>query len=196
MTPPQRTHGPDTSAEFFERLYKKAGDPWNFRHSAYERERYEAIINGIVGRHYRSAFEPGCSIGELTALLAPLCDSLDAMDFSDSAVATASRRCKQYPQVQIRQGALPGDIPAQPFELIVFSEIGYYFDLPVLANIATRLWAQLEPGGVLIACHWLGHSSDHQLHGQVVHSVLRSVLGEPANLNRPDQWYTLQRWQK
>lgn len=196
MTSPTLPSGPDTSPEFFERLYQSSEDPWDFRHSIYERDRYRAIVASINDRQYRSAFEPGCAIGELTAMLAPLCQSLEAIDFSASAVETARHRCRDYPQVQVHQGALPEDMPPGPCELIVFSEIGYYFTPEDLESLVVQLGSILEPGGRLIACHWLGHSEDHQLHGTEVHEILRRVLGDQTDLKSPDHGYTLQRWSK
>lgn len=187
---------PDTSAEFFEHLYQRSTDPWDFRHSAYERDRYAAIIASLDGRQYRSVFEPGCAIGELTALLAPFCQSLEAIDFSATAVEKARTRCRDYPHVHVRQGALPEDVPTQTCDLIVFSEVGYYFTGDELTALVARLWATLEPGGHLVACHWLGHSDDHQLHGAEVHEIIGQVLQRPGDLKLPDEGYTLQRWSK
>lgn len=196
MSSDKRQHGPDTSPAFFERLYQSSEDPWNFRHSTYERERYAAICHSLADREYQSAFEPGCAIGELTAMLAPLCRSLEAIDFSASAVETARHRCRDYPHVDIHKGALPEDVPEGPVDLIVFSEIGYYFTPEALESLIIQLWSILEPGGRLIACHWLGHSDDHQLHGTEVHDILGHVLGAPVGPKTVNDGYTLQRWSK
>lgn len=109
---------------------------------------------------------------------------------------TARLRCRDYPQVHIRQGALPVDVPARQCDLIVFSEVGYYFNPDDLESLVLQLWSALEPGGRLIACHWLGHSDDHQLHGAEVHDILVRVLGGRADLKSADHGYTLQRWSK
>jgi trans-aconitate methyltransferase len=187
---------PDTSPEFFKRLYQNSEDPWNFRHSTYERARYHAIIDGINDKSYASIFEAGCSVGELTALLAEHCRSLTAIDCSDTAVETAKSRCQKYPHVDIRQGALPDDIPKHRCDLIVFSEIGYYFSCEDLTAQITQLWSLLTPGGRLIACHWLGHSEDHLLHGAKVHETIGHALRVNSDFNRLDNGYALQRWSK
>jgi chemotaxis methyl-accepting protein methylase len=72
--------------------------------------------------------------------------------------------------------------PAGPFDLIVFSELGYYFPREQLASIAATLASRLEPGGELVAVHWLGASDDHLLHGDDVHTVLSQSL--PMRLTR------------
>ena len=196
MTSQKFSPAPDTSPEFFERLYKNSDDPWDFRRSAYERARYDAIIDGIKDKSYTSAFEAGCSVGELTALLAPYCKSLTAIDCSDTAVEIARSRCREYPHVDIRQGNLPGALPNHTCDLIVFSEIGYYFTREDLAAQIARLWLVLTPGGRLIACHWLGHSEDHVLHGADVHETMGQVLGVRSDFHTLNNGYALQRWSK
>lgn len=187
---------PNTSAAFFERLYRISEDPWNFRQSGYERKRYADIVACIDDREYELAFEPGCAIGELTAMLAPLCHSLEAIDFSISAVSRARRRCRNYPQVQVHQGALPEAMPGNPCDLIVFSEIGYYFTLQELERLGAGLWSNLVPGGRLVACHWLGHSDDHPLHGTQVREMMLNTVGPTDCDNDPADGYTLQVWTK
>ncbi|WP_298447474.1 SAM-dependent methyltransferase [uncultured Marinobacter sp.] len=196
MRPNKPSSCPDTSPEFFDRLYQNSQDPWDFRHSMYERARYRAIVEAVNDRRYKNAFEPGCAIGELTAMLAPFCESLRAIDCSVTAVEIARSRCREFPNIDIRQGELPEDLPKQTCDLIVFSEVGYYFSRQALASLIARLWLGLEPSGRLIACHWLGHSKDHKLHGTAVHDALTQVLGASDNLNAGNDGYILQRWSK
>ncbi|WP_148863570.1 SAM-dependent methyltransferase [Marinobacter fonticola] len=196
MTSHTQAFSPDTSPEFFESLYRNSEDPWDFRSSAYERNRYSDIVGGINDRHYTNAFEPGCAIGELTALLAPYCQSLHAMDCSAAAVQSAQRRCDEFAHVDIRKGSLPGDLPGQTFDLIVFSEVGYYFTRHDLALLVARLWTRLKPGGRIIACHWLGSSRDHRLHGSVVHQTMDQVIRTPGDFDIANPGYALKRWTK
>ena len=62
-------------AEHFRRLYARSADPWAFRTSAYEKEKYRQTIAALGERRFRSGFEPGCSIGVLTRMLAERCDN-------------------------------------------------------------------------------------------------------------------------
>ena len=52
---------------------------------------------------YARAFEPGCSIGMLTAELAGRCDAVLAGDPSRAAVAAAQATTAGYPNVSVRQ---------------------------------------------------------------------------------------------
>jgi SAM-dependent methyltransferase len=160
----------------FEFRYRTAQDPWDFATSPYERGRYGEILRGLSKARYRSAFEPGCSVGELTDQLASRCDRVFATDIAPTAVARARRRCARRSNVSIACADLSVGIPAGPFDLIIFSEIGYYFGREELAALARRLCRTIEVGGEFVAVHWLGHSEDHALHGDVVHETLERSL--------------------
>jgi SAM-dependent methyltransferase len=162
------------SKEFFDRKYRASPDPWRFSSSSYELNRYEEILRVPGHRTFDRAFEPGCSIGVLTERLAGRCRHLFAMDISPTAVAIARKRCERYPNVTVVEGALPDDLPRDLFDLIVFSEIGYYFESGVLAGIRDSLAECLAEHGLFIAVHWLGVSPDHLLTGDEVHDVLRA----------------------
>ena len=59
-----------TPASSFDEKYRDLGDPWHFRTSRYEQRRYGIAMALLPALRYRRAFEPGCSVGELTARLA------------------------------------------------------------------------------------------------------------------------------
>jgi SAM-dependent methyltransferase len=164
------------SAGAFESMYQAAYDPWQFASSDYERGRYEAVLSLLRRARYRSAFEPGCSIGELTALLAPRCDQLLAIDVAPTAIARARDRCREFPNVQFLMADLEQFEPHRAFDLIVLSEIGYYFDRPRLEAILRRLASTLSEDGELLSCHWLGHSTDHAQHAEDVHEACLIAL--------------------
>jgi SAM-dependent methyltransferase len=168
-------HSPVSQAAF-EAKYRQSGDPWNFTGSRYELDRYELTLRSLMRNHYRRAFEPGCSVGVLTAALAERCDEVQAFDIAPSAVATARTRCANFPRVTICSADLATQCPEGPFDLIVFSELGYYFKEAQLRRIAESLGARLEAGGELIGVHWLGISEDHLLHGDQVHAILKDAL--------------------
>ncbi len=168
-----------TSQAFFEEKYRSDPDPWSFASSTYELGRYQAILSVAAhlsrGRRYRHAFEPGCSIGVLTAKLAAICDRIDAMEISGVAAEQARERCRWFPDVRIACGALPGMLPDGPFDLVIFSEIGYYFEPEVLRETTMRIVDMMVPGGYLVAAHWLGTSPDHVLSGDRVHGILSEM---------------------
>jgi SAM-dependent methyltransferase len=164
------------SKAFFESRYRAASDPWQFASSAYELARYEATLESLSRESYWRAYEPGCSVGVLTAGLARRVEHLIACDISDTAVARAKERCRQFSRVEIYQGDVAAGPPEGTFDLMVFSELGYYFSADRLRAIVDLLSARLEPGGEFLAVHWLGDSPDHLLHGDEVHEVLAQTL--------------------
>jgi SAM-dependent methyltransferase len=111
------------------------------RAEPYELHRYETILSHVPRDRFRHVFEPGCSIGELTVRLADRCGFVTAIDIAENAVETARRRCEHLDNVDVRHGALPDDLPRNTFDLVVFSEVGYYFDAPQLAELALAISA-------------------------------------------------------
>lgn len=185
-----------TSPQFFEQIYRKKPDPWSFASSEYELGRYRTIISALNTKRHARAFEPGCSIGILTALLSSICDSVEAIDVSPTAAERAREYCKNQANVNIACGALPKDIPNGSFDLIVFSEIGYYFDRGQLEKLGYALVSKLTPVGILLATHWLGESSDHVMSGAEVHEVLASLQGLTHSYGERHAEFRLDRWER
>jgi SAM-dependent methyltransferase len=161
-----------TSEAFFEAKYRQQADPWSFASDSYEQARYSAVIAALAGRQFKRTFEPGCSIGVLTERLAQISAWVEAIDISATAVSQAQERCSHLANVTVRQGALPDDIPPGEFDLLLFCEIGYYFDPPVLSVLIDHLAKRIPRNGVFLGAHWLGNSRDHRLHGEEVHSLI------------------------
>jgi trans-aconitate methyltransferase len=162
--------------EAFEERYRTDPDPWRFATSTYERERYAITLESLTHDRYTNAFEPGCSIGELTVLLAPRCDRLLATDVSPTAVEKARQRCTGYDNVLVECGDVRTVALDEPLDLIVLSELAYYFEAQQLEVISHRLAGALDEGGTLLAVHWLGESADHVLHGDEAHAILLRSL--------------------
>ena len=187
----------------FDRRYRAHADPWDFETSRYEQARYDTTLGWLGDRAYHRAFEPGCSIGVLTGRLAARAACVVACDVSPTAIAAARRRSHDATAVTLEVATIPEWWPEGSFDLVVFSEVGYYWDVPALGAVAGRMRRALEPGGTLLAVHWLGSSSDHVQHGHEVHDVLRSVLG-PSDVRADvevgghgsdtDESFTIERW--
>ncbi|MCI1189354.1 nodulation S family protein [Hymenobacter sp. DH14] len=155
--------------EYFDHVYQANRDPWNFESSPYERAKYAATIAALPRPHYAEAFEIGCSLGVLTEQLAARCGHLLAVDVSEAALAQARARCAALPQVEIKLMRVPEEFPTQQFDLIVLSEVGYYWSPADLARAADQLIAGLKPGGQLLLVHWTPPVHDYPLTGDDVH---------------------------
>ena len=165
-----------STVEEFERRYRVDPDPWRFTTSAYEQRRYDVTVACLPEARYRRGFEPGCAVGELSRRLAGRCDALVAWDGAPTVVDVARQRLAAWPNVEVDVGAVPVAWPEGTFDLIVLSEIGYYFERLELGRLVARSIGSLESGGTLLATHWLGRSPDHALHGDDVHDVLGAEL--------------------
>ncbi|GAA2714018.1 methyltransferase domain-containing protein [Actinoplanes palleronii] len=136
-----------TPISYFERMYAADPDPWSFETRWYDARKHALTVDALPARRYRSGFEPGCSTGLLTSRLAARCDRLLATDAVGSAVQTAAARLADRPHVTIRTGQLPGDWPDETFDLIVLSELAYYFDDTDLATLLHHAANSLTPAG-------------------------------------------------
>ncbi len=183
-----------SEAAFFEQKYRRDPDPWRFASDPTETFRYDCIVAALAHRRYRSGFEPGCSVGVLSARLATLCDALESIDFSPTALEEARARCAELPHARFRCMALPSRLPVHGCDLLVLSEIGYYFSVPEWTRIVGELIRSAAPGATLLASHWLGASPDHRLSGDQVHTLvhghplLRHEHGERHATFRLDRW--------
>lgn len=162
-----------TPDAYFEAMYEQAVDPWHLGTRWYERRKHALTVACLSRERYHSAFEPGCSLGALTALLAPRCRSLLATDRVAAAVTAASDRLAGQAGVRVTQLAVPYQWPDQRFDLVVLSEIGYYLDPADLAVLITAAVGSLEPGGELVAVHWRHEVGEHAMDGDAVHDQIR-----------------------
>ena len=160
--------------DYFDSLYEENPDPWGFAVSDYERAKYDHTLAALGDRRFTRALEVGCSIGVLTERLAPLCDDLLAVDISPAAVAQARERTAPLEQVTVEHRSLPEDTPAGPFDLIVCSEVLYYWSEELLREGLDALVGQLAPSGLLLAVHWTEPTREYPLQGHEVHSLLRA----------------------
>ncbi len=157
---------------YFDQMYAEAADPWGLASRWYEARKYALTLALLPEPHYRDAFEPGCSVGVLTSMLAARCGQVLAWDASHAAVRAAAGRTASLPNVRVDRGAIPGDWPPGQFDLIVFSELLYYFAGGDLDKVLDRGVASLRPGGSLLAVHWRHPVADYPRGGDDVHRVL------------------------
>lgn len=182
--------------DYFDQLYSTHEDPWDFRRRWYEARKRALTLAALTRPRYATVFEPGCSIGELSAVLAERCDALLACDCAKDAVATARQRLASYPHARVEQCALPGDWPAGTFELIVLSEIGYYFNAEDLTDILKRAVDTLSADGVLLACHWRPVVADYPLTGDSVHALIAKTIDLPRLLRHEEDDFLLELWSR
>ncbi|MGU3390697.1 SAM-dependent methyltransferase [Sphingomonas sp. M1A8_2b] len=182
-------------SEYFEALYKAEGDPWHFETSAYEAAKYEATLAALPRDRFVTALEVGCANGVLTTRLAERCDALLAVDVSDTALAAASARCADQPNVRVERRRLPAEAPGGAFDLVLLSEVVYYWDSADIVGLADYLRTAIVSGGHVLLVHWIGET-DYPKSGDDAVVELRSALGDAAHVVRSDRHeaYRLDLW--
>ena len=179
--------------EYFEEKYKANIDPWRFRTSAYERDKYQATLRALTSEKYAAALEVGCSIGELSKLLAPRCRNLLAVDGSVTAIEAA--KLVNGSDISFRVANLPAEFPDGSFDLIVLSEILYYFEKSDLVRVAESCADAISRDGEIVLCHWLGET-DYPLSGADASEVFARVIKRamPTRLILHDDVYRLEQF--
>ncbi len=141
-------------ARYFEEIYARDPDPWDFTTSAYERAKYEATVTALPKPRYARGFEVGCSIGVLTRMLAARCDELLSVDAAETPLREARKRCADLAEVRFARMRLPDEAPDAKFDLVVLSEVLYYCTREDIGRIARILEKALAPGGDIVLVHW------------------------------------------
>ena len=165
--------GPD----YFRAQYADDPDPWGFRSRWYERRKYAITLAALTRPRYRRAFEPGCSVGVLTAGLAERCDHVLAWDLDATARAQAEAHAPD--NVTVAEGRVPRDWPDGELDLIVLSEVGYYLDRPELLRLVGRCTDSLAADGELVLVHWRHPVTDYPTDGDTVHAAF--LAGSPLH---------------
>ncbi len=189
-------HSRSLDADYFESMFQGDEDPWRLESSGYEAAKFDRSVEALDGRRYGCAFEVGCAGGSLTERLAPHADDLLAIDISATALDRARRRCAGRDQVRFARMAFPGDRPqGTGFDLIVLSEVAYYWDDADLGKAAAFLRDSLVSGGDLLLVHYIGETDYPQSGDAAVASLAASLAGRVDVLRDERQdGYRLDLW--
>jgi SAM-dependent methyltransferase len=184
--------GQSLPAGYFDDLYSAAEDPWSFDRRWYEQRKRAITLACLPRPRFRRAFEPGCSIGTLSEGLAARCDELLAADVSQRAVDAAGARLSGWPGAQVRRLSVPTEWPDGTFDLIVVSEIAYYYNETGARDLGSRAAASLAGDGVVVLCHWLHPVADYPMTGAAAQRAVREGSGLDVLLTHDEPDFTLQ----
>jgi SAM-dependent methyltransferase len=162
--------------DFFESLYRENPDPWQFATSEYEAQKYAATLEALPRNLYQSGFEIGGSIGVLTEKLAQRCHSLLSVDVSEIAQQQAIDRCQHLQNVRFDLMSVPDNFPDEYFDLIVLSEVGYYWSWSDLIKAQRSILDRLRSQGQLILVHWTVDARVLPLTGDLVHDAFIELV--------------------
>lgn len=179
---------PSLGPAYFADVYADSSDPWNFETSPYENAKYRATIDALDRRRFASAFEIGCSVGVLTAMLAAQCERLLSIDINERALATARERCAHLPNVRFAQMMFPLETPAERFDAVIVSEVAYYWSDADLARAIDAI-AGAARGGIVELVHFLPRVNDYLRDGDAVHAAfLADSRFQPVHARRADRY--------
>ena len=184
-------------AAYFDGLYADKPDPWDFATSAYEARKYDDTLAALGAERAGRALEVGCSIGILTRRLAAFCDSLVATEVSRAALDQAEARCADLWNIDFRlvTGADQGFDGAH--DLIVLSEVVYYWDDADLDRVAAGIRRTLSPGGRILLVHYI-LETDYPKSGDDAVAALWARLGGfvSEQISRRAESYRLDLWRR
>jgi hypothetical protein len=160
---------------YFDAMYAKSRDPWQLAGRWYEWRKYAITMAMLPRPRYRHGYEPGCSVGVLTELLTTRCDHVTATDVASTALETTAERLERggrSEQVTLDRRSLDSGWPAGVFDLVVLSEVAYYFDAESLRAVLDRECPQLATGATVIAAHWRHAVEDYPLTGDEANFII------------------------
>jgi predicted TPR repeat methyltransferase len=184
--------------DYFENMFRETADPWDLETSSYEASKYADTIAALAGRAYRQGIEIGCAKGVLTQQLARHCDRLLAIDVSETALTAARERCAHLPSISFSKMTFPLGMPRQTqFDLVVLSEVAYYWDDADLARTALWVINHVSSGGDVLLVHWTGET-DYPQSGDDAVEKLGSAIQMPISVLRAERRnnYRLDLWRR
>jgi len=190
-------HPATMNPDYFEDMFRGTADPWDLETSAYEQAKFDHSIAALEGRHYAQGFEVGCAKGVLTYRLAAHCAALLSIDVSETALAAARECVSDLDTVMLAHMVFPREAPTGRYDLIVWSEVAYYWDDADLARAADWCAAHLDPGGDLLLVHFTG-DTDYPQSGDEAVTKLSGKLGPIVTVVKAERQprYRLDLWRR
>lgn len=171
-------------------------DPWGLASLWYEARKRDLLMAALPEPRYARALEAGCATGLLTERLATRCDALLAVDLVPRAIERTRTRVAALAHVEARVAKLPEAWPAGRFDLIVLSELGYYFGRePWLQTVAHAAEA-LTPTGTIVACHWLRPFAERRQSTRHLHAAIARQDGLHRHVRHVEPDFLLDVWSR
>ena len=137
----------------FDQVFTASEDPWE-SHSEREKLRFATTLDVLAasGRdRFGAAVELGCAEGIFTAKLAPMCERLDALDFSEVALSRARRRLEGRTNVAFRKWDMRNEPLAGTWDLVVAMGVLTSLYRPRdVKTVSAGVVRAVKPGGFLL----------------------------------------------
>jgi SAM-dependent methyltransferase len=165
---------PETLAHLAD-LYAGNPDPWGHLTRGYERAKYDATLDAAGPGPFRLGLEIGCGNGVLSAQLAPRCHCLLAVECIPDAAAEARRRLAGHCNAEVVELDAARGLPAIKPDLVVLSEVLYFWQSEEIDALASWLQRQAPPNARVVSVNWLGDTGE-SLTGRAAADRLASGL--------------------
>ncbi|MGQ9746566.1 MAG: class I SAM-dependent DNA methyltransferase [Candidatus Caldatribacteriaceae bacterium] len=152
--------------QHFENLYRRQEDPWQYKSSLFEREKYQKTLQTIP-QEVQFILEIGCSEGVFTELLLQKGKRVLGIDISETALQRAQERLKKYSgQFELKKVNIVADNKlVGPFDLVLASEVLYYLgNHSVLLSLEEKFFHLLREEGYLLLVHFYPS-------GKIIHDI-------------------------
>lgn len=136
----------------FERLYLERPDPWSYRSSRYEIEKYEQVLACV--RDWRTAqrrlLEIGCSIGVFSSLVAKEFDTVTCVDISSEALRAARRQTATLANIKFVNCDVRSLSLDARYDVILCAEVLYYLPEKSAPAVCAVLDQHLDSEGLIV----------------------------------------------
>ncbi|MDQ1130312.1 bifunctional PIG-L family deacetylase/class I SAM-dependent methyltransferase [Microbacterium sp. SORGH_AS_0888] len=171
VAPSARASEPGPSVADFEEFHARHDDPWGLESRWYERRKRALLLAALPRERFAAALELGCASGAVTRELAERAACVVAVDAAETALARARAHGAPSHVAFVRR-ELPEEWPEGTFDLVVLSELGYYWSAERLALALDRIEACATDDAVLVLCHWRAPIEGAPLTGDAVHAAV------------------------
>jgi hypothetical protein len=131
----------------------------------------------------------------LSEQLASRCDRLLSTDIIDEALKIAAVRLSKYPNAFVETRSIPDEWPEEFFDLVVLSEIAYYFDEGGLERVLGSVMTTTQPGAHVLGVHWRG-ATDYPQSGDDVHQRIGLCSGLRNAVHHIEAQFRLDVWER
>ena len=125
------------------------------------------VAQGVLPTQSTPADDPVTALAERA-------DRVVGIDSSAHAVQAARSRVPANATVHVMD--TPNEWPSDRFDLVVLSEVGYFFSPGDWAALLARVEQSLTDDGEVLLCHWLPQPKGWPMNGEVVHGAALEQL--------------------
>ena len=138
----------------YDSIFQETQDPWESTTSASEAERFAvtfSVLDASGINRFHSAVELGCAEGVFTERIAPRCQHIDALDFSEVALDRARKRLSGHRGITFRRWDMRHDPLVGSYDLVIAMGVLTSLYRPRdLRRVAESVVNAVKPGGFLL----------------------------------------------